>query len=72
MKKFKQHENKESGIFHMVNGSDKVQRESPGGYFIEKSRKTELYRLKAKEDVEFHKIEEKKLTWWEKIKAWFV
>jgi len=30
-----------------------------------------LYRLKAKEDIEFHKIEEKKLTWWEKIKNWF-
>lgn len=71
MKKYKQVEAKSSGIFHIVNESDKVERESPGGYFIEKSRKTELYRLKAKEDIEFHKIEEKKLTWWEKIKNWF-
>jgi hypothetical protein len=71
MKRVKQVEAKSSGIFHIINEPEKMERESPGGYFFEKSRKTELYRLKAKEDLEFQKSEEKKQTWWERIKNWF-
>lgn len=71
MKKIKQVEAKSSGIFHVVNEAEKEERESPGGYFFEKSRKTELYRLKAKEDSDFHKLEEKKQTWWQSVKTWF-
>jgi hypothetical protein len=74
MKRVKQVEAKSSGIFHIVNEAEKSEpqeRESPGGYFFEKSRKTELYRLKAKEDSDFHKLEEKKQTWWQRVKTWF-
>lgn len=71
MKKVKQEEAKSSGIFHVVNVPEKEERESPGGYFFEKSRKTELYRLKAKEDSDFHREEEKKQTWWQRIKTFF-
>lgn len=71
MKRTKQVESNSSGIFHVINEPNKTERESPGGYFIEKSRKTELYRLKAKEEIQFHKEEQKKATWWQKVKTWF-
>lgn len=66
----RQVENKESGIFHVVNISEAVDPgKSPGGYFIEKSRKTELYRLQQKKEREETKqISEK--SWFLKLKEW--
>lgn len=72
--KIKQVENKSSGIFHVVNESVDVDNEkSPGGYFIEKSRKTELFRLQEKKEREEikQKIQESK-SWFQKLKDWIL
>lgn len=67
-RRVRQVENKESGIFHIVNISEAVDPgKSPGGYFIEKSRKTELYRIQQKKEQEETKqISEK--SWFQKLK----
>lgn len=69
-RRVRQVENKESGIFHIVNISEAVDPgKSPGGYFIEKSRKTELYHLQQKKEQEETKqISEK--SWFQKLKDW--
>lgn len=69
-RRVRQVENKESGIFHIVNISETDDPgKSPGGYFIEKSRKTELYRIQQKKEQEETKqISEK--SWFQKLKDW--
>lgn len=63
----KQVERSASGIFLIENEPDKEIRESPGGYFFEKSRKSELIRLKQKEEIQ----EARKVSWVSKILSWW-
>jgi len=68
-RKIRQVLNKESGIYHLVNESvEQNAGESPGGYFIEKSRKTELFRLQERQTTA---ETPKEKSWIEKIKEWF-
>ena len=65
----KQKENNKSGIFHIENVLPPEERKSPGGHYIEKSRKTELYIMKKKQDlVEEKKIQKYESSIWTKLK----
>lgn len=69
--KVKQVENSKSGIYHVENKEvQSTDDSSPSGYFIEKSRKTELYRIKQKEDVKIAEEIKKQNTLFERIKTW--
>lgn len=61
----KQIEKSISGVFIIENAVPEI-RESPGGYFIEKSRKSELIRLKQKQEEQ-----EKPITFFQIIKNFF-
>lgn len=73
-RKIKQVEDRTSGIFHVINVSETVDPgKSPGGYFIEKSRKTELYLIQQKKDKEEREKNNPvpKKPWFQKLKEWF-
>lgn len=66
--KTKQIENLKAGIYYVENVEEsasiiKQNNDAPSGYYIEKSRKTEIFRLKLAEE----QAQKSKTNWWTKI-----